>query len=114
MVEMRHLKKRDKENKLVFVDINGDTFGKEYPELDYAALNARIHGMTPNGELITGLDVTYQAWRLVGAGWLYAPLRWPGIRILADLVYVKFAKHRYRISYWLTGKERCDSCIEKL
>lgn len=48
----------------------------------------------------------------MGVGWLYAPLRWPGIRIIADWGYLKFAKHRYTISYLLTGKKRtCDRCV---
>lgn len=114
MAEMRHLKKRNHEQRLAFVDINEDSFNKDYPQFDYEALNARIHGLTQSGEVITGLDVTYHAWRLVGHGWLYAPLRWPVLRYVADWFYVKFAKHRYRISYWLTGKERCERCRESL
>jgi predicted DCC family thiol-disulfide oxidoreductase YuxK len=114
MTEMRHLKKRDKAGNLTFVDINDEHFGEAYPQFNYDDLNARIHGLTPEGNVITGLDVTYHAWRLVGHGWLYAPLRWPIIRIVADWVYVKFAKHRYTVSFWLTGKRRCERCRESL
>ena len=58
------------------------------------------------------LDVTHEAWKAVGVGWLYAPLRWPLIRHVADAFYNVFAKHRYTISYLLTGKKRqCDRCI---
>ncbi|BCO20440.1 MAG: DUF393 domain-containing protein [Pseudomonadota bacterium] len=112
MAEMRHLKKRDKHNRLTLVDIQAPDFASRYPSLDWQALNARIHGMTDDGIVITGLDVTHLAWKAVGMGWLYAPLRWPGIRIIADGVYNIFAKHRYTISYWLTGKKRtCDRCV---
>jgi predicted DCC family thiol-disulfide oxidoreductase YuxK len=110
--EMRHLRKRDKHGALTLVDIQTPEFAAQYPELDWHALNARIHGLLPDGTLITGLDVTHQAWKAVGVGWLYAPLRWPGIRIIADWGYLKFAKHRYTISYLLTGKKRtCDRCV---
>lgn len=110
--EMRHLRKRDKHNALTLVDIQSAEFAINYPQLDWQALNARIHGMLPDGRMITGLDVTHQAWKAVGMGWVYAPLRWPIIRVFADWVYVKFAKHRYTISYLLTGKKRtCDRCI---
>ena len=109
---MRHLKKRDKQGALTLVDIQTPEFAAQYPELDWHALNARIHGLLPDGSLITGLDVTHQAWKAVGVGWLYAPLRWPVIRIVADWCYIKFAKHRYTISYLLTGKKRtCDRCV---
>ncbi|MDB2331683.1 DUF393 domain-containing protein [Alteromonas sp.] len=112
MAEMRHLKKRDKADSLTLVDIQDPGFSAEYPNLDYDALNARIHAMLPNGEIITGLDVTHQAWKAVGVGWLYAPLRWPVIRIFADWFYTVFARHRYTISYLLTGKKRsCARCI---
>lgn len=114
MIEMRHLSQRNREGKITFVDINDASFNANFPELAFEQLSARIHGITSTGELITGLDVTYHAWRLVGVGWLYAPLRWPVIRPFADWVYVKFAKHRHRISYWITRKERCKSCAEKL
>jgi len=114
MAEMRHLKKRDETGRLGFVDINAEEFETDYPDMDKEALNARIHGLTDSGEVITGLDVTYHAWRLVGHGWLYAPLRWPVIKPLADMGYKWFAKNRYSISYYLTGKKRCDRCRETL
>ncbi|HAM20566.1 MAG: DUF393 domain-containing protein [Pseudomonadota bacterium] len=112
IAEMRHLRKRDKHNKLTLVDIQAPDFSNRYPTMDWHALNARIHGLREDGTLITGLDVTHEAWKAVGMGWLYAPLRWPVIRLVADAFYNVFAKHRYTISYLLTGKKRqCDRCI---
>lgn len=110
MAEMNKLISLDKQQKITFVDIQDDTFHSQYPHLDWQTLNARIHGYLSNGQLISGLDVTYLAWKLVGKGWVYAPLRWPLTRWFADLVYIFFAKHRYRISYFLTGKKRCVPC----
>lgn len=111
LAEMRQLKKRDKTQSLTLVDIQTEAFSRHYPDLDWHQLNARIHAQLEDGTLISGLDVTYQAWKLVGMGWLYAPLRWPLIRNLADAVYIQFAKHRYTISFLLTGKKRtCVQC----
>lgn len=108
--EMRQLKKYDSQGTLQFEDIQSPAFSERFPALDWHALNARIHVQLPDGSLVTGLDATYQAWAAVGKGWLYAPLRWPVIRPLADLAYNFFARHRYRISYLLTGKRRgCDT-----
>jgi predicted DCC family thiol-disulfide oxidoreductase YuxK len=106
--EVSHLIKRDKDNRIQFEDISLPDFPERYPDLNLDDLNARIHGQLEDGSMITGLDVTHKAWSLVGVAWLYAPLRWPVIRWFADHFYVFFAKHRYRISYWLTGKERCE------
>lgn len=111
MAEMRHLMKRNQKNTLNFVDINHPTFELEYPDLDKNALNARIHGRWDSGEMLTGLDVTYMAWKQVGMGWLYATLRWPLIRFFADKIYLVFARHRYRISHWLTGQRRCETDV---
>lgn len=108
-IEMKHLKKRNTEGQLAFVDIMAEDFAKNYPDLDWHALDARIHGMTEDGNMLIGLDVTHKAWSLVGKGWIYAPLRWPGIRFFADKAYLVFAKHRNKISYWVTGKKRCES-----
>lgn len=111
LAEMRKLKSLDNDQNLDFVDIQHPDFSNRFPDLDWSALDARIHGMLPSGEMITGLDVTYLAWKLVGKGWVYAPLRWPIFSWFADKLYVVFAKHRYRISYLLTGKKRCSQCV---
>lgn len=111
MMEMRKLKSYDDSGKIHFVDIQHPDFEIDYPQLNWQDLNARIHAMLLDGQLVTGLDATYHAWDQVGKGWVYAPLRWPVIKWFADLAYVLFAKHRYRISYLLTGQKRCTQCI---
>lgn len=114
LAEMNRLKVYDIQHRLLFEDIHQPDFQTRYPQLSHQVLNARIHGQLEDGTMITGLDVTYLAWKLVGKGWVYAPLRWPIIRWFADRAYLIFAKHRYTISYLLTGKKRvsCDSACE--
>ena len=108
--EMRHLKKLDKNGKIQFENINERDFNQLFPEINVDDANAYLHGQLANGEMIYGLDVTHAAWSQVGKGWLIAPLRLPGIRWVADKVYLGFAKHRNRISKLLTGQERCPQC----
>lgn len=107
--EMNQLKKLNTDGNLSFVDIMDDDFERNYPDLEWQALNDRIHGMCDDGTLLVGLDATHRAWSEVGRGWVYAPLRWPIIRFFADKAYLIFAKNRYKISYWLTGKKRCEN-----
>lgn len=107
--EMKHLQKYDQQGNLSFVDIMDDDFSQKYPKLEWQALNDRIHGITEDGTILIGLDATHRAWSEVGKGWVYAPLRWPVIRYFADKAYLIFAKNRYKISYWLTGKKRCET-----
>lgn len=112
VAEMDKLKALDKAARIAFEDIQQADFSTRFPELDWQALNFKIHAQLADGRLVTGLDATYLAWKSVGHGWLYAPLRWPVIRWFADKVYYWFARNRYTISYWLTGKKRCDNQCE--
>ncbi|MFQ3189936.1 MAG: putative DCC family thiol-disulfide oxidoreductase YuxK [Paraglaciecola sp.] len=112
-IEMNKLKHLDKQQNIKFVDIQEPSFFVDYPDLDWQTLDDRIHGYLADGSMISGLDVTYLAWKLVGKGWVYAPLRWPVIRWFADIAYNIFAKYRHRISYLLTGKKRCTPCENK-
>tara|TARA_R110001599_G_scaffold170573_1_gene360866 strand:+ start:83 stop:451 length:369 start_codon:yes stop_codon:yes gene_type:complete len=107
VAEMDKLKAYDHKQNLDFEDIQALDFKDRFPSLNWQDLNKRIYGQLPDGSLITGLDVTYLAWKSVGKGWLYAPLRWPVIRWFADAFYLFFARYRYTISYLLTGKKRC-------
>lgn len=114
-IEMRHLQRLNRDGRLGFEDIMAADFNDRFPALEWQALNDRIHAMQADGSMLIGLDVTYEAWRLVGRGWLYAPLRWPLVKPVADRLYLWFAKHRYRISFWLTGQKRCQQCeLKKL
>ena len=107
--EMQALAKRDKKQYLCFEDINADDFTQRFPSIDANAANSILHAINGKGELLLGLDVTAQAWRLVGNP-IYCILRWPLIKPVADRIYLAFANNRYRVSYWLTGQARCQRC----
>jgi predicted DCC family thiol-disulfide oxidoreductase YuxK len=109
-LEINKLKQLDEDAQLGFVDINQPDFNECYPSLDWHTLDARIHGRLQDGSMISGLDVTYLAWKLVGKGWVYAPLRWPIISWFADRFYNLFARDRKPISSLLMGKRTADYC----
>ncbi|WP_199481762.1 thiol-disulfide oxidoreductase DCC family protein [Vibrio owensii] len=106
--EMKALKQRDAKQHIITVDIYSEAF-TAYPQIDPEQANTILHALNDKGELLLGLDVTHRAWQLVGRGWLYAPLRWRAVKPVADWLYLKFAKNRYRVSYWLTGTSRCNN-----
>lgn len=112
--EMAHLHALDNQQRLKLVDIYSGRFRSDYPEMQNKPVLQLLHAYLylPNSEkcLLTGLDVTYHAWRCVGRGWIVKPLRWPLLRYFADAFYLWFAKHRFTISYLLTGKTRCQTC----
>jgi len=109
MSEIRHLQRLDTHHALDLQDINLSDFSERFPHIDPAAADKLLHGELPDGSMIYGLDVTCRAWDLVGKGHWFAFMRWPLIRPIADAVYHLFARHRHRISSWVTGKPRCDT-----
>lgn len=110
VAEIAKLKAYDQKGLLRFEDIQIPDFSVRYPHLCWQSLNDRIHGELEDGTLVTGLDVTCLAWKAVGKGWVYAPLRLPFIKWFADGFYLIFARYRYTFSYLLTGKKRCIPC----
>jgi predicted DCC family thiol-disulfide oxidoreductase YuxK len=112
--EMDTLKELNQEAQLRFVNIHQLDEFPEYVSINFHDANAVLHGMTQDGQLLLGLDVTYHAWRAVGKGHWVAPLNWRWLRYFADPIYLLFARHRYTISRWLTGRPRCkDHCSWK-
>ena len=106
--EMRALKQHDKASRIMLVDIFHPDF-EHYPQIDAQEAATVLHALDENHHLWLGLDVTYHAWKLVGKGWLYAPLRWPLVKPIADWAYLHFANHRYTISKWILGSRKCDN-----
>ena len=114
VAEMRRLAELDTGARLAFEDINDADFSVRHPHIDIVAANQVLHGQTNTGEMLYGLDVSCQAWKAVGRHRWMAILRWPLIRGLADAGYRLFARHRYRISRYLTGRPRCTGYCENL
>lgn len=111
MNEMSHLARLDTVGAIKFIDIQCQNAMSSYPSISFEKANEILHGVLPNNQIILGLDVTHAAWKLVGKGYLTGLIRLPIISLLSDKVYLFFAKHRYRISFYLTGQTRCDeSC----
>lgn len=108
--EMKELAELDKKGYLNLENIYAEDFSERYPHINIVQADAIIHGQTHTGEILYGLDVICRAWRLVDRKPWLQMLRWPGIKWLADQGYLLFARHRYKISYWITGRERCDRC----
>lgn len=80
------------------VDLSADDFDASAYGLDQATIEARIHGMYPDGRVVEGVDVFVEIYSALGWGWLTAPANWPGFRTLLDLAYVWFAKNRLRLT----------------
>ena len=108
--EMDHLRRTDANHAIAFENIYADDFTARFPSIDRQEADRILHGQLADGKVITGLDVTYRAWCLVGKRRWVAILRWPMVAPIADRAYLFFARHRQRISRLVMGSKRTQSC----
>ena len=109
MHEVKILQKKDVQQKILFEDINQPNFITKYSFINKDKVDKILHGLNKDNEIITGLEVTYLAWSLVGCKWLVAPLRWPVARSIFRRLYFVFAKHRHFIARLFYGKTHCSN-----
>lgn len=107
--EIDHLRRLDQHGALDLQDINTTDFAQRFPHIDPVAADKLLHGEYADGRMIYGLDVSCEAWRLVGKGHWFAFLCWPLLKPVANAGYRLFARHRHRISALFGGKPACDS-----
>ena len=92
------LEKYDKHKEIQFEDITLDNFSERFTHIDSTKADAIIHGQLPNGEVITGMDVTFLAWEIVNRNKWLRLFKLPLIRTVTDWSYLIFAKHRKKIT----------------
>lgn len=98
------LGRRDRKGRLAFVDIASPSFEPgEYGRTQEELMGA-IHAVTPEGEMVTGVEVFRRAYAAIGLGWLLAPTRWPLLRPIAYAAYCVFAHIRPRLQ-----RRGCDT-----
>ncbi len=97
-LEMDHLRERNRDALLVFIDISAPHFDPTPYGVTLAAMNAEIHGVLPDGSMLRGVQVLRLAYAAVGLGWVLSPTGWAPLRPLFDVGYRVFARHRQAIS----------------
>jgi predicted DCC family thiol-disulfide oxidoreductase YuxK len=102
--EVNLLRRIDRRGKLALEDIAAPDFDASRYGSTFEQLMGSIHGVLPDGRLITGMEVFRRAYAAVGLGALVAPTAWPVLEPVFDRAYAWFAKNRLR----LTG--RGDVC----
>lgn len=95
--EVRWLQRRNHAGRLAFEDIASPQFDPAPYGKSRAELSAVIHGVFPDGRIVSRLEVFRQAYRAVGLGWLLAPTGWPVLRWIFDALYTLFARYRIPI-----------------
>ena len=97
--EVQFLKRRDRQDRLAFVDIDDTDYDPAaHAGISYRVAMGRIHAIAGSGEVLRDVAVFREAYRLIGLGWLYAPTRWPLIGSVVDWVYGIWAARRLQIT----------------
>ena len=103
--EVTFLRRRDREQKLAFVDINAaDYSSDDHGGITYREAMGRIHALKADGSVVRDVAVFREAYRLIGLGWIYAPTQWPVVAPLADAAYAQWA--RWRLA--MTGRPNLE------
>jgi len=105
--EASFLQRRNHHGRLVFEDITAPGFDPAVYQTTREELMGVIHGVFPDGRIVSRMEVFREAYRAVGLGWLLSPTGWPGLRWLADWGYEWFARNRISIGKWFGRK--CDA-----
>lgn len=95
--EANWLRRRNHAGHLAFEDISAPGFDATRYGLTQEQVMGVMHGIFPNGLVVTKVEAFRQAYQLIGMGWLLAPSRWPVLRNLADWGYEWFARNRVAI-----------------
>lgn len=94
--EISWLKGKDKNNYLITEDINEPSFDASRYGKSHEELMRSIHGVFPDGRIVTGIDAVIGLYGAVGFGWLWMPAKLPFVRPMYDLAYRLFARYRLR------------------
>jgi predicted DCC family thiol-disulfide oxidoreductase YuxK len=97
-LEMDHLRARNDAGRLVFIDISAPGFDPAPYGATLAEMDAEIHALRADGQLMKGVQVLRLAYEAVGLGWVMRPAGWAPLRGPADVAYRLFARHRRTIS----------------
>lgn len=105
--EIAMLKRFDRRGNLDMEDISTIGFDPGKYGLSRAEVNNSLHGILPNGRVVTRIDAIREAYRAVGMGWLVAPAALPGIHWTLNQLYDVFARNRIRLGMFF-GRS-CES-----
>lgn len=100
------LMRRDRNGALEFADIRDPDFRLPADGITLDMLAAEIHALTPEHQVLRGMEVIRAAYRAIGIGWIAAPSGWPLLRPLFDRLYVYVANNRLKISQRLSKATR--------
>jgi len=95
--EVAWLQHWNRKGRLEFEDVSSADFDPSSYGTTREELLGVIHGVFPDGRIVSRVEAFRQAYRAVGLGWLLAPTGWPVLRWVFDALYSVFARYRVRL-----------------
>ena len=118
--EMAFLAKQDKHGRLKFTDIEEENYDENSDingRVSYEKGMKVMHAVKQNGEIIEGVEVIREIYKVVGLGWLFSWTRLPGIGAVVDQVYKYWAAYRTNLTRGVDVNEliakRNETLIQK-
>lgn len=108
--EVDFLRRKDAgRGKLDLVDIASARYDPSANRgIEFATAMSTIHGIRPNGDIITGVEVFERAYAAVGLGWVYAFAKVPALLAAANKAYDFWAERRMEV----TGRGSLTEVLE--
>lgn len=104
--EMAFIRRRDRQGAIQFTDIAAPQFRAETYGVTHDALMAQLHARLADGTWLRGVEVFRRLYAAIGFGPLVRLTRLPLVSQLLDVLYVRFARNRLR----LTGRCTAETC----
>lgn len=104
---------RDLVGRVECVDLRDEAVAARFPAFSVEAVRAQLHAVDRDGRVFVGIDAVRECGRRLPKYWTVAwILGVPGIRFVAQQVYVLIAKNRMLLNPWLRRDECADGSCE--
>ncbi len=93
--EITFIQSKDNSNCILFVDIDSPDYNPDlFKGISYREAMGQVHAIKATGEVLIGVRVFLEAYRLIGLGWIYIPTTWPLLGPFVDQIYALWARFR--------------------
>ena len=95
--EIMFLQKRDKDDQIIFTDIESDSYDPNDAKngyINYKEGMQIIHAVKSDGTILKGVEVFRSAYSLVNLSWIWSIYSYPLARKIMDKTYLFWAKYR--------------------
>ena len=97
--EISFIRSKDKLNSILFIDIDSPRYNPDlFDGISYREAMGTVHAIKGNGEVVKGVRVFLEAYRLIGLGSIYLPTTWPILKSLIDQIYLICSRWRLTIT----------------